>query len=161
MIKVFISHQQRDSVEALRIGWRLKHIHGIEYYLDVVDEYIDGSVNDLAAHIRKQMGACTQLLALFSKATQDSWWVPWEIGVATEKEFPLATYSVNATIPPEYLRKWPYLRNLEDVDQYAAASKQVAPIYDSVRGYVTESASIARAGGAKEFYRDLKRRLGQ
>src|SRR6478735_11948042 len=122
MIKVFLSHQSADATTARYVARRLKDRHGIDSYLDVIDPYIGRPGEDLAAHIRAQMGRCTQLLAVVSESTKASQWVPWEIGVATEKDHPLATFSAGGALPPEFLRKWPYLRTDFDLDQYALAS---------------------------------------
>src|SRR5690606_17196219 len=108
-MKVFISHKREDASAAQRIASHLRSYHSIDSYLDVIDPYVDARVEFLADHIRTEMGRCTQLLAVVSRATAASQWVPWEIGVATEKDFPLATYSVEGLAPPEFLRKWPYL----------------------------------------------------
>lgn len=157
-MKVFISHQSADSSAALRIQQRLLY-HDIPSYLDVIDPYINRRGEDLAAHIRRQMASCTQLLAVISEATQASQWVPWEIGVATEKDFPLATYSGASTLPPEFLRKWPYLRTDLDIDRYAAASKAASRTFFQKR--TTLSESIARSSSTQDFYSVLRGSLGQ
>jgi hypothetical protein len=121
-MKVFISHQRADTAAAEHVARRLYSHHGISSYLDVIDPYVNGSAESLADHIRTEMGKCTQLLAVVSHATLASQWVPWEVGVATEKNFPLATYTGTYTPPPEFLKKWPYLRSDTDLDAYARAS---------------------------------------
>jgi MTH538 TIR-like domain (DUF1863) len=95
---------------------------------------LEKSGPDLADYIRAEMEKCTQLLAVISAKTRESQWVPWEIGVATEKERPLASFvNPHATIP-EFLRKWPYLQSLPDVDRYAAVSKSTHVVQqDSLR----------------------------
>lgn len=158
-MKVFISHQSADTAVAHRIANRLQNRHGIGYYLDVIDPFMNGKGEDLATHIRKEMGKCTQLLAVISYNTLASQWVPWEIGVATEKDFPLATYSDATTLPPEFLRRWPYLRNEAELDQYAAASQTA----DSVLGMESYSTSLSerRSLATRSFYTSLRTRLGQ
>ncbi len=158
-MKIFISHQRTDSALALGISSRLKLQHGIDSYLDVIDPETPGAGDDLADLIRARLGTCTQLLAVISQATRTSWWVPWEIGVASEKEYPLATYSGGGATPPEYLRKWPYLRSDMDLDHYAMASKTASRDFATKRTYLNESA--ARARSTKEFYRSLRGSLGQ
>lgn len=159
-MKIFLSHQKADSVAALAIKNHLKTRHGIDCYLDVIDPTVK-SVEDLADHVRQELAQCTQLLAIISEATKTSWWVPWEIGVATEKDYPLATFGNNITIP-EYLKKWPYLRSMTDLDKYAEASQE------SSRRVVTgsfESRSsdsiIFRRDATRHFYKTLRAKLGQ
>lgn len=157
MPKVFISHQQADSPAATRVAQRLK-AHQIDTYLDVIDPTINGTGEALATYVRTQLGRCTQLLAVVSSSTRLSWWVPWEIGIATEKDFPLATYLSDASLP-EYLRKWPVLRNDQDLDAYAQASKSAQVLFESKRR--VETASDAQRSSTQQFYRDLRTRLGQ
>ena len=159
MIKVFLSHQSADSSTAALIARRLKVYHGIDSYLDLIDPYINRNGEDLANHIRTEMSRCTQLLAVVSSATRESQWVPWEIGVATEKEYPLATFSTGNVLPPEFLRKWPYLRTEADVDQYANASKAAASSYTRKRA--TQSEGTARTGATREFFSILRTGLRQ
>ena len=159
MIKVFLSHQKSDSQLAAQIAARLKYQHQIESYLDVIDPYVGGPVETLADHIRVEMGRCTQLLAVVSRATSQSQWVPWEIGVATEKDYPLATYSGDNQIPPEFLRKWPYLRSDRDLDEYARVSKSAESTLLRKRATLTETAALAQT--AREFHATLRANLGQ
>ncbi|WP_404373731.1 toll/interleukin-1 receptor domain-containing protein [Sphingomonas sp. MMS24-J45] len=159
MIKVFLSHQAADSVTAAQVARRLKVYHDIDSYLDVIDPYIGWRGEDLASHIRLEMGKCTQLLAVVSSSTLASQWVPWEIGVATEKDYPLATYTAGFGTPPEFLRKWPYLRSDADLDQYALVSKAARSSLLRKRAVLTEEAALSSSVG--EFYSSLRGRLGQ
>lgn len=160
MVKVFISHQSADTAVAEQIAYRLKWHHQIESYLDVIDPSLRRNGEDLADHIRRQMGTCTQLLAVVSRATAASQWVPWEVGVATEKDFPLATFADGGVMPPEFLQKWPYLRSLHELDQYAQVSKATDRSYQLKRGSAFGMDS-ARRETTREFYSSLRRSLGQ
>jgi hypothetical protein len=159
MIKVFLSHQRADAGKAGEIAARLKVYHQIDSYLDVIDPFLGRPGTDLAAHIRSEMSKCTQLLAVVSSATPNSQWVPWEIGVASEKDYPLATFSNYASLVPEFLRSWPYLTSMVDVDAYALASKK-AENERVVKEYRT-TASAARRETTGSFFGDLRARLGQ
>lgn len=159
MIKVFLSHQSADSETAKWIAAHLKAYHQIDSYLDVIDPYINKNGNDLASHIQTEMGKCTQLLAVISQSTQHSQWVPWEVGVATEKDFPLATYFGGHAKPPEFLQKWPYLRNENDLDQYALISKSTRNFYVQKRASLGES--YARQSSTKNFFTNLRSAIGQ
>lgn len=158
-MKVFISHQRKNSRSALGVAARLKINHGIESYLDVIDPDVGSTGEALADHVKAELGKCTQLLAVVSEATRTSWWVPWEIGIAAEKEFPLATFAAGGISIPEYLRKWPYLRSDTDLDRYAEASKSAARDLATKRSYLSES--VARERSTKEFFRVLRSSLGQ
>lgn len=158
-MKVFLSHQKRDSVLSAQIAQRLKAIHGIDCYLDLIDNYIGKSIESLADHLRVEMSKCTQLLAVISPSTSASQWVPWEVGVATEKDFPLATFSGGNALPPEFLRSWPYLRSDADLDEYARASKQADNTFVRTRQTLTEG--VARIRSTSEFYSTIRAALNQ
>ena len=158
-IKVFLSHQKADSAAATEISHRLITRHGIQSYLDMIDPFLGRGGEELGKHIRAEMGKCTQLLAVVSFSTRNSQWVPWEIGVATEKDFPLASFANYSSAIPEFLQSWPYLRSLDDVDQYAEASKRGNTVYVQKRATLTETAAFR--SGSQTFFSDLRTRLGQ
>jgi hypothetical protein len=160
-MRVFISHQKQDSEVSAVIATRLKTYHQIDSYLDVIDPFLSKPGEDLADHIRVQMGKCTQLLAVISNATRLSQWVPWEIGVATEKDFPLATYSDTTNSIPEFLQRWPVLTSQTALDQYAIASKSAANAFLMRRATLHETASVSQRTSTRSFYTDLRRRLNQ
>jgi hypothetical protein len=161
-MKIFLSHQKADERFSIETARRLSNEHGIDCYLDVIDPYMNGRVEDLADHIRTSMSDCTQLLAIVSNATMASQWVPWEIGVATEKDFPLATYSADGRTPPEFLAKWPYLRSVADLDRYAVASKAATSgIGMEMLKEATASGARVRRSSTAKFYRTLRAELNQ
>lgn len=158
-IKVFLSHQLRDAAVAQYIERRLRIVHDIPSYLDVIDPDASKQGDEIADHVKAELGKCTQLLAVVSEATKLSWWVPWEIGIATEKDYPLATFSGQTTMLPEYLRKWPYLRTDADIDAYANASKAAERDFNLKKTFLTEG--VARVRSTKGFYTTLAASLGR
>jgi hypothetical protein len=85
--------------------------------------------------------------------------VPWEIGVATEKERYLSSYIYGEVDVPEYLGKWPYLRNRNDLDIYINECRKTDRLFESrIRGGagVRPYTSDFRA-----FHESLKSSLGQ
>lgn len=157
-IKVFISHKQEDEKQAAEVAAYLV-ANRLEVYLDSIDRQLNKSGPDLADYIRAQMESCTQLLAVITPATKASWWVPWEIGVATEKERFLASFVSPSASIPEYLQKWPYLRNRADLDKYIAESKRAEGV---VQDRVQKGERVtARAQGFRSFHNSLKASLGQ
>lgn len=156
-MKIFISHQKADAETATAVAARLRIAHQIECYVDVIDQNLLQSGESLGEYLRGEMGKCTQLIAVVSANTKLSQWVPWEIGIATEKNFPLATYFDDSTPPPQFLKKWPYLKTLQDVDKYAKASKAAE---SALRKSVLKEDS-ARRISTGEFFRSLRAALGQ
>lgn len=164
-MKVFISHKREDANRASDIANRLKQVHHIDSYLDVIDPLIgvhDGPA--LAEHVQKQMDTCDSLLAVVSTATANSQWVPWEIGIATEKGFPLATYADTFMPLPEFLQKWPYLKSNSDLDKYAAAVNLMRGRSRTTvlaKNYGLESINESLRSTNSDFYRNLKASLGR
>lgn len=159
MTRIFISHQKADSLLAGKIADRLTASHRLDYYLDIIDPDAGKAGDLLGEYIRDQLGKCTQLMAVVSASTKESWWVPWEIGIATEKDQPIATFAGDKTVLPEYLKKWPYLQTDRDLDAYAEATNIAAASFRTQRTYITESA--ARRNSTKEFYKTLRSKLGR
>jgi hypothetical protein len=160
-MRVFISHQKADSVVAGYVANYLHTYHGIEYYLDVVDDKINKDGPDLAEYVRDQLANCDHLIAIVSEATSKSWWVPWEIGIATEKDFPLATYSTSSVDLPEYLHKWPYLRSTSDLNKYALQAQKMTRGLGLEKFESVNASAQRRRSATKDFYRDLRADLGQ
>jgi len=160
-MKVFISHQKADSILAGKISAYLKVHHQIDSYLDLIDPNASQAGDQLGEYLRNEMGKCTQLMAVVSENTKGSWWVPWEIGVATEKDHPIATFAGDNTVLPEYLKKWPYLKTESNLDAYARASKLALSEYNRRKSYSFESAESRQNSSTQEFYRSIRASLGQ
>jgi hypothetical protein len=158
-MKVFVSHQKADSKLATEISVYLKINHQIDCYLDLIDPNASKAGDQLGDYLRGVMGKCTQLMAVVSENTKASWWVPWEIGVATEKDYPIATFADDNTELPEYLKKWPYLKTRTDLNAYAKASKAAMNQFNLRKSYIAESS--ARHSSTQEFYSSLRASLGQ
>lgn len=157
-IKVFISHKLEDAQQAKAIADRLRNVHQIDSYLDVLDPVIGKTGEELARYVRDKLATCTQLLAVVTAATKESWWVPWEIGVASEKDYPLATYG-GTTALPDFLKKWPVLKSEQHLDAYARVSQQAHR--ERLLLERTATASTARKSATQEFYRSLRSQIGQ
>jgi hypothetical protein len=158
MSRVFISHKQEDLPAAAYFAARLK-AHNVASYLDVLDPQLAKSGDDLGEYFRQAIGACTHLVAVLSPLTQSSWWVPFEIGIATEKSYPLASYARLAATVPDYLKKWPYLRTDNDIDAFALQISQ-SETSTQVRN-IAEAAMSDRRRYARDFHSALKRKLRQ
>lgn len=72
----------------------------------------------MTKHIRKKLNECTDVIVILSNNTKKSWWVPFEIGMATEKDMPIANYLISHETLPEYLEYWPRLKSQQDVRKY-------------------------------------------
>jgi hypothetical protein len=128
-------------------------------YLDDFDpDAKDGP--DLADYLRQKIGSCHGLMAVVSRKTIASWWVPWEIGVATERDLPMATFSHDSSDVPSYLRKWPYLTQLAQIDQYAQTAKRLI-VAGTIHLREGAPTSVREALSGRAFNRSLRSVLGQ
>lgn len=159
-MKVFISHKKEDEVTALEVQNTLISA-GVDAYLDVLDNIIADDGEKLTKHIREKLRECTDVIVVLSGNTKKSWWVPFEIGMATEKDMPIANYLISYEVLPEYLEFWPRLKNRQDVLKYIdvrnKVAKQVLLEKALNHGYFYENAS--RVSETEQFYAELKKSL--
>ena len=120
--RVFISYQSNDARLALDVSGRVK-ANGLNTYLDKIDDALLNDSLQLADHLLRVMSSCSQIIAVVSASTKNSWWVPWEIGVGSERRMLMASYSESYVSLPSYLAKWPALKRLGHIDIYCRQSK--------------------------------------
>ena len=113
------AHQHPAESVATRLS-----IHGCPCYLDTLDPNLDGESEDLESYLRGIIGQCASLMAMVSRTTKTSWWVPLEIGVALEKRKHLGTYLLDQENLPSYLWQWPMLRTGEDAVKWAQDTRR-------------------------------------
>lgn len=160
MIKVFISHIKEDSSLAKEIAQYLEYHDEVSYYLDILDSTLLFYGGDaLGEYFRERLSECTHLMAVLSETTKLSWWVPFEIGIATEKQYPISTFAIQNTNLPQYLKKWPYLQNKTDLDKYVRIALRTRH-HIMVEGLGRISAS-RRGLYTRDFHENLKKALGQ
>ncbi len=151
---VFISHRTADDSKAQLIAIRLKE-KGIVCYLDHFDPTLKPA-RQITALLVDRIKACTHLMALVTDNTRDSWWVPFEIGVAREAPRRITSYDSSTKTLPEYLTEWPVMTTSSDLDKFAEAYH---------RDRVTSKGKLATAYRAiatpEEFHSELKSALGQ
>jgi TIR domain len=150
---VFISHKSIDKPEALNIASYLL-ARGIQSYVDILDPQLQ-TTDDITSMIVTRVRQCTHLMAITSANTISSWWVPFEIGVATDQDRRISTYTLEATNLPDYLKKWPILKNKAHLDQFIELYKR-----DKVVA-LNESTMTRTITSADNFHRSLKSRIGQ
>ena len=113
---VFVSHKSNDAAKAVQIAERISS-HGLSAWVDVADPSGVRDGPDLADYIRQVLGSSRSLLALVTSATKESWWVPFEIGIAFQQEKLLASYGSRASLP-SFLQKWPNVQNDSELDRW-------------------------------------------
>jgi hypothetical protein len=159
LVRVFVSHKQEDSSAATRVAGVLRAAPNVDVYIDVLDSQLRKSADDLTDYLRRQLGNCTHLMVVMSALTRESWWVPFEIGLATERAYPISTFATEAASLPEYLKKWPYLLTPQDLTAYIRVATQTRP--SVLAKGLREATRSERGSYASEFHATLKRTLGQ
>lgn len=109
IMKFFISHKQEDAATALLIEMELRK-EGIPAYLDVLDSTVTSSGRDMTEHIKEKINDCTDIIVIMSQLTRLSQWVPFEVGIAAQRDLPTATFLRADIQLPEFLEYWPRLK---------------------------------------------------
>ena len=134
---VFVSHKNEDKNTAEKVAETIAKC-GLTAYLDIWDPNVDGDGPELVDYISSVIGCCSSLIAVVSRNTIRSWWVPLEIGIAITEDLYLGTFLTSTYMKsdfPSYLWKWPVLENTRDLENWcrvrqAAASPQL--FYESL-----------------------------
>ena len=121
---IFISYNNKDQQEAQRVGsW----IDANEGFRSHIVGFSNTDLNNgikLTDMLLGHIASCQQIMVVVSKDTAGSWWVPWEVGVGSEKKFKMSSYFVDSLSEnivkqlPEYIMMNPILGSKEDVDDY-------------------------------------------
>ena len=88
-----------------------------------------------------------------SNITRFSRWVPFEVGMAAQKDMPTATFLKEDVSLPDFLQYWPRLKRYTDIKKYVLARNDV----DREYRFIYESVSQQRK--TEHFYDVLKQRL--
>lgn len=121
-MKFFISHKQEDEFTALSISRTLESIN-IPFYLDLLDNAIIRDGKALTDHIRRKLNDCTDIIVVMSSRALTSQWVPFEIGMATQKGLTMATFLQENVQLPDFLEYWPRLKKAQDIKQYVSVKR--------------------------------------
>ena len=156
-MKVFISHKQEDSVVAQDVLNILKK-NKVDAYLDLLDHSIVFKGELLTNHIKKRLNECTDLLVVLSEQTKTSWWVPFEIGMASQKDFPIVNYLKAGIVLPDYLAYWPHLKNETDLVKYIQIKTKVHKEILLEKSFGQAKFASAESS-TQRFYRELKASL--
>lgn len=158
-MKVFISHKDVDSAQALLLKKEFQSL-GVDAYLDVLDSSIKNGGKSLTEHIKNQLNNCTDIIVLMSESTNESWWVPFEIGMSAQIDMPTATFMKENIVLPSYLSYWPRLRKIEDVAKYVLVRKKTRQfLKESDKNFIYKDTRIRRNIETPIFYENLKKEL--
>ena len=120
---VFVSHKSSDTKKALQLAEKISR-NGLSVWVDIADPTVkDGP--DLADYISDVLQSSRSLLAVVTSATKSSWWVPFEIGIAFEKEKLLASHGNRINLP-SFLYKWPNIQTDTQLDRWCREVRSVS-----------------------------------
>lgn len=156
-MKVFISHKNFDRSIALNVQ-RVLNSQNVDAYLDVLDDSITGEGEELTKHIRSKLNECSDILVVLSENTKSSWWVPFEIGMAAQKDLPTVNYLQYGIQLPDYLAYWPRLKNDSDLIQYVQIRNKVKQDILNER-FERGRVYANMASETERFYNELKMKL--
>ena len=70
-IRVFVSHQRKDSSLASHVATQIR-LNGLNTYVDAIDDSLVKDGPQLGDHLLARMSECRQLMAVASTATKAS-----------------------------------------------------------------------------------------
>jgi hypothetical protein len=174
---IFLSHKQEDGEKARKIHEYLT-ANQVICYLDCLDDAVS-SQKDITEYLIEKIGECSHLMVVVSQDnTRKSWWIPFEIGIATEKKKRIVSYYIsedmqghNPLLPGfnveeiEFLKDWPVLKNRaidggsgineEDLNKFIGVYKRDASVD---RAESEEERDISSPG---DFHGQLKALLSR
>ena len=156
-MKVFISHKDSDRNTAMEV-LNVLTSNRVEAYLDVLDNSVVKKGELLTKHIKSKLNECTDILVVMTEKTKSSWWVPFEIGMAAQKDLPTVSYLQSGVALPDYLSYWPRLKSNSDIVKYINTRLRVKRQIMAER--LDQSTIYAsRLSETQRFYDELKRQL--
>lgn len=154
---VFLSHRKADKVSALKIYAYLE-ANKIKCYIDEFDEALQRSKN-ITDVIMSRISSCSHLMAIMSYNTSGSWWVPFEVGVASEADRRICSYKIDGVSLPEYLDIWPIMTKPEHLAEFVRLyNNDSSVLLEKSESFRAAYASVQSSG---DFHRMLKSATGQ
>ena len=148
-IDVFVSHKSDDEEKAREVAACINS-YGLRPWLDVTDlrdhEDDDAMVDRIEAAISRSFS----LMAVVTDVTNESWWVPFEIGVAYDMQKQLASYceAQEEVEMPSFLWRWPLVQDHDDLHEWCRRMKSMKTTI-----YLSEKASAAADHQGRGEYR--------
>ena len=133
-VKLSISYSQEDRETALRIGSMCDELR-IDHVLD--------ERNDWLMHaLRQRPEGSTHLLVIVSPANEKSWWLPFQLGRATEHGITIVPYQARLTQGlPSFLRDSSRVVGLESLGGHVRSLQEL---------HSTKRAAAADTSGENE-----------
>lgn len=142
---VFLSHRTKDDDLADIVAKCIQR-EGLTVFLD--SEHLNPGQDgpEMGDAIGSCVGRSFALMALLTHNTKESWWVPFEIGIATTMEKYLSTYTkfMHEADNPSYLEKWPQVSSHSQLHDWCNFIKQIKETANpALYGNMLRSANIS------------------
>lgn len=142
---VFLSHRTKDDDLADIVAKCIQR-EGLTVFLD--SEHLNPTQDgpEMGDAIKSCVGRSFALMALLTDNTKESWWVPFEIGIATTMEKYLSTYTkyMQGADKPSYLEKWPQVSSHSQLHEWCNYIKQIKETANpTLSGNILRSANIS------------------
>ena len=139
-VNVFIFHQRNDKDIALKVQKKLE-IERIKSFLDATDNGHTGfkTVTEwIVTNLRKS----THILVVYTNNTKSSEWVPFEIGMAYEREEGIAIFDPQHIIgKPNYLNDLPIIPDMDSLKYFVFLCKNYSKAKQSTLKGLEKSAN--------------------
>ena len=125
---VFVSHRSGDDEVAEEVA-RCARTYGLTAWVD--SDYLDPSDDgpEMASKIKRVIERSYCLMAVVSRATKSSWWVPFEIGIASDMDRFLSSYGDPVVELPSFLAAWPRVKNHTELHEWCEEVKRQKRAY--------------------------------
>jgi hypothetical protein len=130
---IFISHKKEDSPACKHLVWYLTE-SGINVFYDENDEILNDPIVrkdpvKLTNRITNALLNSTHMICVISEKTKNSWWVPFEIGYAWERDYMSHNdikllFLKDLIKPPEYFSLVDSIDKKEYLDNFIISIKQ-------------------------------------
>lgn len=148
---VFVSHTSGDDELADDVA---KCIRTYQLSAWVDSDHMDSNNDgpDMADKIKRVIRRSYCLLAIVTSATQRSWWVPFEIGVASELSRFLSTYGEHSARIPSFLATWPRVKDHVELHRWCDYISQKKATYSPLlRDGIVKVAGLQQSRYASEM----------
>lgn len=148
---VFVSHTTDDD-ELVEDVARCVRSYGLTAWVDSDHLAPDDDGPSMGERIKDVIGRSYCLLAVVTGATSRSWWVPFEIGIASDKNRFLSTYGSPRVDLPSFLEVWPRVENHGELHDWCVQVKAMKSRYaPTSREGIIEIAAAQNASYVSEM----------
>lgn len=151
---VLVSHGCDDEKKALHIA---EHItkNGLVCHAQLFDPATQGT-RDITTKVTERIHLCTHVIVVASNYTEQTWWLPYQLGIAVAFDKRIASYQSATSRTPEFLKNWPLLSKQKHLDHFTRCYRQ-----DTIVALSASHGDTKRIATVDQFHRELKVMLGE